>query len=180
MRYCILNECCKITQLSLWCPLSHKDITWPHSAQKNTDTQRWEMMSNSVFINTGCFPSVARPAGTFRRSDINTHTHARTHFCIIFVCEAWLYVYGAFLSLYSWILHMLLYTATPHLQVFTYFKCLWQCLSVCLPKLRQEYWRESRLQYRICSLSFIYIKALSQQPVRLLQCDFLSFISILL
>ncbi len=40
------------------------------------------MMSNSVYVPTGCFPSVAKLAGTVGTfyTHTKTHTHKQTHF----------------------------------------------------------------------------------------------------
>lgn len=64
--------------------------TWRRSVTSLCQSR--PMMSKRVFINTGCSPSVAAPAGTFRRSDTNTNTRARTvatHIFASFIaCEA--------------------------------------------------------------------------------------------
>lgn len=90
--------------------------------RKRQERGRQEMMSNSVFILTGCFPSVARPAGTSRRFDTNKDTHTHTH-----VCEAWRYTRVVFLICFYIHKYMLLYTVTHIYRGFTYVN---ECDSV--------------------------------------------------
>lgn len=94
----MLNRHLKITQLSTWCTVSlvryiRKWCDLILLRKRQTARGRQETMSNSVFIHTGCFPSVPRPAGTSRRFDTNTdkHTHIILHhWCLqslaVFVC----------------------------------------------------------------------------------------------
>ncbi len=116
----------------------HKDnICWEIDRQREDDRRRWVTVFLSTPVAFHLFQDRLAPPGGLTQ----THTHTHNFASLLFMKLDDMCMLSFCLSLYSWI-HVIL----SHIFTSVYLcKCVWQCLSVCLPKPRQEHWRKKQI-----------------------------------